>query len=34
MITARLDEVELQEGWSEVEPEVAFRFGRSGVASG
>jgi quercetin dioxygenase-like cupin family protein len=27
MITARLDEVELQQGWSEVEPAVGFEFG-------
>jgi quercetin dioxygenase-like cupin family protein len=27
VITAQLDEVELQEGWSEVQPEIGFRFG-------
>jgi quercetin dioxygenase-like cupin family protein len=27
MITARVDDVELRRGWSEVEPDVAFKFG-------
>jgi len=27
MITARIDELELRKGWSEVEPDVAFKFG-------
>jgi quercetin dioxygenase-like cupin family protein len=27
MITARVDEVELWKGWSEAEPDVAFKFG-------
>jgi quercetin dioxygenase-like cupin family protein len=27
MITARVDEIELQEGWSEEAPDVAFKFG-------
>jgi len=27
MITARIDELELSNGWSELEPDVAFQFG-------
>jgi quercetin dioxygenase-like cupin family protein len=33
MIVARLDDVELQEGWSEVDPELAFRFGLAASAA-
>src|SRR5262245_59240011 len=28
MMTARLDEIELWKGWREVEPDLAFEFGR------